>query len=139
MNFKTFLELNLPHVNDLGFQFSDPLKLIRGKTTAVNQSSDNCYEVASKLANYFGFEPASADEIRSIRDKLKKYWLEKRYNPRLKPPILPRPGLANFIVREGDEFMFHVSFEYRGKEYNYGSSKDQGFEILFRIPLKKKL
>lgn len=138
MNFKTFLELNLPHVNDLGFQFADPLKLIRGKTTAMNQADDNCYEIASKLANHFGFEPASADEIRNVRNKLKKYWLEKRYNPNLKPPILPRPGIANFIVREGDEFMFHVSFEYHGKEYNYGAGKDKGFEILFRIPLKRK-
>ena len=38
MNFKRFLELNLPHVNDLGFQFADQLKLIRGRTTAMNQS-----------------------------------------------------------------------------------------------------
>lgn len=136
MKFKKFIELKLPHVNDVGFKFADKLSLIRGKTTAMNQSETNCYAVASELAKNFGFEPAPADEIRRIRDNLKRYWYEKRYNPNIKPPIMPKPGLANFIVRDGDELMSHVSFEYRGKEYNYGAASDQGFEILFRIPLK---
>jgi hypothetical protein len=137
MSFKKFIELNLPHVNDIGFQFADKLKLIRGKTTAMNQAEHNCYEVAANLARHFGFEPASAEEISNIRNKIKKYWMEKRYNSNLKPPILPSPGVANFVVREGDELMAHVSFEYRGKEYNYSAASEQGFEVLFRMPLKK--
>lgn len=135
MSFKKFIELNLPHVNDIGFQFADKLKLIRGGTTAMNQSKSNCYEVAANLASHFGFEPASIHEVRNLRDRVKKYFFDKKNNENLKPPVLPRPGLANFIVRDyEDSFADHVTFEYRGKEYNYSGGESR---ILFRIPLKK--
>ena len=137
MRFKQFLELNLPHVNDIGHQNADKLKLIRGKTTAMNQSDDNCYEIAANLARQFGFEPPHHDTIRSLKNDINSYPYQKRFNPYLKPPVIPRPGIANFIVRDGDEFRMHVTFEYRGKEYNYGAASDQGFKILFRFPLKK--
>lgn len=137
MSFKKFLELQLPHVNDIGFQFADKLKLIRGGTTAMNQSEHNCYEIAANLARYFGFEPVPADEIIRIKNQFGHYYFTRRFNQNTRPPVLPRPGIANFIVREGDELMVHVSFEYRGKEYNYSAGSDQGFKILFRLPLKK--
>jgi len=77
MKFKKFIEINLPHVNDIGLQFADKLKLIRGGTTAVNQKESNCYEVAANLARHFGFEPASIYEIQNLRDRLKKYYFDK--------------------------------------------------------------
>ena len=135
MKFKKFIEINLPHVNDIGFKFADKLKLIRGGTTAMNQSESNCYEIAANLARHFGYEPASIHEVRNFRDRIKQYFFNRKRNKELKPPVLPRPGLANFIIRDyEDSFADHVTFEYRGKEYNYSGGESQ---ILCRIPLKK--
>jgi hypothetical protein len=103
----------------------------------LNQSESNCYAVASRLARHFGFEPASSDEIHRLVNSLKGYWAQRIYNPKARPPVLPRAGEANFVVRDGDELMFHVSFEYRGREYNYGAASREGFNVLFRIPLKR--
>ena len=137
MSFKKFIEIQLPHVNNIGFQFADKLKLIRGGTTAMNQDDSNCYEVASTLAKHFGYEPAPYEEVDRIKNKFGEYYFARTYNKNAKPPVLPRPGIANFIVRQGDQLMAHVSFEYRGREYNYSDGLKQGFKILFRLPLKK--
>ena len=55
--------------------------------------------------------------------------------PRFPSPVRLLRGVANFVVRVGDDFRHHVSFEYRGKEYNYGAASPDGFHVLFRIPL----
>lgn len=108
----------------------------------MNQSQSNCYEIAANLTRHFGYEPASIHEVQNLRDKVKKYYVDKmnyeKNKEKLtppKPPVFPKPGLANFIVRDYEEsFAGHVTFEYRGKEYNYSAGDSK---VLFRIPLKK--
>ena len=50
-------------------------------------------------------------------------------------PKTPKAGVANFVVRTGDQLMMHITFEYRGKEYNY-SALPADFKVLFKIGLK---
>lgn len=137
MNFKQFIEEKTPHVNDMGYRFASKHNLARGRSTAMNQLDNNCYEIAKDMASNFGYELPSYEEIANTWWKFKKYWSEKRMNPNARPPILPKPGIANAILRDGPEMVGHVSFEYKNKEYNYGPASKQEFEIIFRLPCKK--
>jgi hypothetical protein len=53
-------------------------------------------------------------------------------------------GIANCVVRDGPKALFrdemHVTFEYKNKEYNYGTSTDSDPDatVMLRIPLKRK-
>jgi hypothetical protein len=139
MRFSSWLESKTPHVNKIGDEISSSLNLKRGPN-AWNQQGQNCYEIASEVAKKFGYEPASAYEISSIMDQYKNYWYSKN-SPWMKakapePKKIPE-GLANFVVRVGDDFRHHTSFELMGKEYNYGAASPDGFKVLFKIPLKK--
>ena len=135
MRFSEWLETRLPHVNKVGSDMSSELSLVKGPK-AWNQAEQNCYAIASKLALKFGYEPASADSIRNIIDQYKRYWLSSRVSWMKAPePKAPKTSIANFIVRIGDELMMHVTFEYRGKEYNYSSLPDD-FKVLFKMGLK---
>jgi hypothetical protein len=111
--------------------------LVRGK--AWNQTGQDCYEIASAVAERFGYEPAPAYEISSIMDGFKRHWASRNVSwaPKVPEPSVGQPGLANFVVRVGDDLRHHVSFEYRGKEYNYGAATPDGFRVLFRIPLRR--
>jgi len=132
------MESKAPHVNKVGHEMSDKLGLVRG-AKAWNQSGQDCYEIASALAERFGYEPAPAHEISSKMDQYKRFWASKHV-PWIKAPEpkSSRDGVANFVVRVGDDFRHHVSFEYRGKEYNYGAAKPDGFQVLFKVPLNPK-
>ena len=128
-----------PHVNKIGSESASDLSLVKGPK-AWNQSQHNCYQIASSLAEKFGFEPVGADEVRSIVDQYKRYWASKNISwIKSQPPKAPKEGIANFVIRMGDELMYHISFEYRGKEYNYGASSHEGFSVLCKIGLKPKL
>lgn len=137
MRFSSWLESRTPHVNKIGQEISDKTKLVRGPN-AWNQSEQNCYEIASELATRFGYEPAPAYEISTRLDQHKNYWASK-HMPwiKAKKPESQKSGEANFAIWTGDDFRHHVSFELRGKHYNYGAASSEGFKILFRIPLKK--
>lgn len=137
MRFSSWLESKTPHVNKIGDEISSSVDLKRGPN-AWNQQDQNCYEIASEVAKKFGYEPAPANEISSIMDQYKRYWASKNV-PWLKAPEprQSREGVANFVVRVGDDFRHHVSFELRGKEYNYGAATPDGFDVLFKIPLQK--
>ena len=50
--------MRLPHVNKVGSEMSSELYLVKGPK-AWNQAEQNCYEIASKLAVKFGYEPPS--------------------------------------------------------------------------------
>jgi hypothetical protein len=136
MKFSEWLEaVRLPHVNKIGDEISSDSSLVRGPK-AWNQTEQNCYAVASRLALKFGYEPASAESIRSVLDQYRRYWASLHVSwVKASKPKVPRPGIANFIVRVGDEFTVHISFEYRGKEYNYGAADSDGFKVLFRMGL----
>lgn len=124
------------HVNAVGGEIADSTGLVRGPK-AWNQKGQDCYEIASAVARRFGYEPVSANEIGSILDQYKRWWASKNVKWIKAPqPIPPKPGKANFVVRVGDDFRHHVSFELKGKEYNYGAASPDGFNILFRIGLK---
>lgn len=136
MKFSDWLERRLPHVNKVGDEISSDVSLIKG-SKAWNQKEQNCYLIASKIALKFGYEPAPADEIRSIIDQYKRYWLSSRVSwMKAGVPRIPKAGIANFVIRTGDELMTHVSFEYRGKEYNYGAASPEGFKVLFKMGLR---
>ena len=136
MRFSDWLENRLPHVNKVGAEIAPETALVKGPK-AWNQQEQNCYAIASKVAVKFGYEPIPADEIRSIIEQYKRYWASLNVSwIKAKQPQPPKQGVANFVVRMGDEFTVHVSFEYRGKEYNYGAATPEGFKVLFRIGLK---
>ena len=129
-------EAKINNINKVGREISSDVSLVRGPK-AWNQSEQNCYEIASKLALKFGYEPASADSVRSIIDQYKRHWLSSRVSwmnaPKPKPPKI---GIANFVVRIGEELMMHVTFEYRGKEYNYSALPDD-FKVIFKMGLRE--
>lgn len=136
MKFSAWLEAKTPHINKIGNDMSSELSLIRGPK-AWNQSEQNCYFIASRLALKFGYEPVSADELHSIIDQYKRYWASSHVSwIKASKPRVPKTGVANFVVRMGDNFLTHISFEYRGKEYNYSSASSDGFEVIFKIGLK---
>lgn len=135
MRFSKWLETKINNINKVGKEISSDVSLIRGPK-AWNQSEQNCYAIASKLALKFGYEPVSADSLRAIIDQYKRYWLSSHVSWMSAPePRPPKPGVANFIVRIGDELMMHVTFEYRGKEYNY-SALPEDFKVIFKMGLK---
>lgn len=144
MKFKQWLEdfssigyERKPHVNKLGAELAASQSLIKGPN-AWNQAEHNCYEIAANLAEKFGYEPISPDEIRSVVNKFQRYWTSKNASWIKASPPKVQPGIANFVIRMGDEFRYHVSFEYRGKEYNYGASSHENFKIICKIGLKPK-
>jgi hypothetical protein len=145
MKFKQWLEdfssvgyERKPHVNKLGSELAASQNLIKGPN-AWNQADHNCYEIAASLAEKFGYEPISPDEIRSVVNKFQRYWASKNapWMAKVQPPKV-QSGIANFVIRMGDEFRNHVTFEYRSKEYNYGAIGHDGFKILCKIGLKPK-
>lgn len=124
------------HINAVGGEIASSAKLVRGPK-AWNQSEQNCYEVSAKLAERFGYEPPSADYLRSVIDQYKRYWASKNISWMKAPkPNPPKEGIANFVVRMGEELMSHISFEYRGKEYNYGAASPEGFKVIFKMGLR---
>lgn len=130
------MESRLPHVNKVGGEIAQDMSLEKGPK-AWNQQEQNCYAIASEVAMKFGYEPSSADEIRSIIEQYKKYWASSKLSWMNSPkPRPPKQGVANFVVRMGDELMSHISFEYRGKEYNYGAASPEGFKVIFKMGLK---
>jgi len=138
MKFSNWLEVRAPHINKVGQELSGSTGLVKGPN-AWNQQEQNCYEIASEVAKKFGYEPAPATEIQSMMDRYKRFWASKNVSwIKVPEPMPPKEGLANFVVRVGeDDFRHHVSFELRGKEYNYGAASPDGFKVLFKIPLKK--
>ena len=136
MRFSEWMESRLPHVNKVGGEIAQDMSLAKGPK-AWNQQEQNCYAIASEVAKKFGYEPSSADEIRSIIEQYKKYWASSKLSWMNAPkPRPPKQGVANFVVRMGDELMSHISFEYRGKEYNYGAASPEGFKVIFKMGLK---
>jgi hypothetical protein len=136
MRFSEWMEARLPHVNKVGGYIANDVSLVKGPK-AWNQQEQNCYAVAGRVAREFGYEPPSADEIRSVADQYKRYWASQHISWMKAPaPRPPKEGIANFIVRMGEEMMMHVSFEYRGKEYNYGAATPEGYEVVFKMGLK---
>ena len=52
------------------------------------------------------------------------------------PALTPNFG-GSTLVKFGDGNNKHVSVEYKGVEFNFGPSDDEGFMIVLKIPLLK--
>lgn len=135
----------LPQVNDVGADLADSHLLVQGPSSAYNQTQDNCFGLACEIARRQGYE-ADPAAVRQIYDNMRQAQL---YPP--PPQVTPaaqrmmdrwvsRPtqpaSTGHIVIRDGDEFMQHASFENYGKEYNYGPAGAE-WPIVARIPLRK--
>lgn len=121
---------NLPTVNEMGKEIEAEGLVTFGKR-AYNQTSNNCFEIASNIATMFGYVPPKSraeliDMVYARREE-QLGWRQK-VNRRASPAVL--------ITRTPDNVNdMHVTFEFSGREYNYGPGVREGFEPTMRIPL----
>jgi hypothetical protein len=124
----------LPEIDEIALELIGTGMVERG-IRAYNQRSDNCVEIASYLAERFGYTPLSR---KSIKAKIDSINAEKLWGSDPKSARLCRSP-ACLIIRMSDSFYdAHVSFEFKGKEYNFGPSNTEGFIAGLRIPLARK-
>lgn len=126
----------VPHVNSIGAELAKEGYVAFGKR-AYNQTGGNCYDIAKRLAEKFGFRcPSRFDAeqiICSIKSRRRGWWYEDI------PPEFDRPSPAYLIVYQGDNLRdTHIAFELRNKEFNYSDlTPDYTCEV--RIPLPRKV
>jgi hypothetical protein len=103
------------------------------------QTDNNCFEIASFLARRHGFIPLSREELRQWIDWWKelKIWSPEMYKEKIAESdgwlIIREPD----YIRNGFISDIHVTFQHGQKEFNFGPSDGDGFEISVRIPLSK--
>lgn len=124
----------IPAVNAVGQQQASDQSLVKGPN-AYNQTLDNCLQIATKIAAKFGYvvppKPIVVDII--LNHRASQLWGGSG--------MVLKPSPGNLVVRQPDDDApgpdFHVAFELRGKEFNYGPSNDSRCPITMRIPLRK--
>lgn len=127
---------SLSIVNDVGSGLSKEFNLIKGPK-AWNQSEANCFNIASNLAEKYGFVSPTMEQTNNtiMMNRAKKMgW------GMLEDQIYygPKNSSGNMVIREGNEpWLVHTSFEFKNKEFNYGPTTKEGYKITHRIPLKK--
>ncbi|GIU68301.1 MAG: hypothetical protein KatS3mg001_151 [Candidatus Pacearchaeota archaeon] len=123
-----------PTVKEVGRQLEIEGFIVFG-TRAYNQISNNCYEIASSIAEIHGYLPISRKEL---IDKVYAVRSNRIYGTPL-PEDIVNPSPANIVVRSPDNpSTVHLSFEIYGREYNFGPGTREGFLVEMRIPLRKK-
>lgn len=130
----------LPSVNKLGkileregFKILEMNALERKK--AYIQTDGNCIEIASRVAEMFGYTPTPKHELINKLYAIRANWV--LCNPL--PNYIASPSPANFIVRCPDNLDdAHITLEAYGREYNYGDGTKQGFRVKIRIPLRRQ-
>lgn len=97
------------------------------------QNSNNCFEVASRVAKMFGYAPISKSQLSSFFYDTKSSKLWGSDISVSKSPTSP----AYFVLRSPDICggNVHASFELYGREYNFGPRSQQGFDVDIRVPL----
>lgn len=116
----------------------ESLGLITPINGGYTQSANNCYEIASRVANIHGYKiPNSKDYF------LLMYYTAKRRQSVNNPNGKKEETSRDYIVfRESESSRgwisdLHVTFEKDGEEFNYGVSDNDGFEVWARFPLIK--
>ena len=127
---------NLPTVNEVGRLLKDK-RLVKFEKNIYTQTDRNCLEIASQLAELFGYRPLASQ--RELTDAIFSMGNEQLWGGLSYPRFYHKSPVC-FIVRTRDNTRaVHVTFEAYGREYNYGPAKREGFPIEMRIPLFKKL
>ena len=121
-----------PSVNEVGKLLESEGLVAFGKR-AYNQVGNNCFEVASRLADLFSYRPIeSRQELADIIASRKR---QRLWGGQCSP-VFSRRSPVYFVIREPDNPIdVHVTLEAFGREYNYGPSTEQGFCVEIRIPL----
>lgn len=123
---------NLSTVSEVGRRLETEGLVAFGKR-AYNQTDGNCFEIASRLIELFGYRPLTS------RRELTDLILGKRAERLWSNSPSPRFGHkspACLVVRTTDNLNdVHVAFEAYGREYNYGPGTKEGFPVEMRIPL----
>ncbi|NCO11680.1 hypothetical protein CO038_01480 [Candidatus Pacearchaeota archaeon CG_4_9_14_0_2_um_filter_39_13] len=120
---------NLPAIEEIG-QRLEAEGLVSFGDRAWNQTQENCFEIASRLASLFGYQfPGS-------REQVARLILDER-SERLWGSQSPSASPVCIAVRTPDECSrkVHLSLEAYGREYNFGPGNKEGFTIEMRIPL----
>ena len=132
MNKMVYEVHNLPTVNEAGEMLETEGFVAFGRK-AYNQTASNCLEIASRLAESFGYHPIkSRKELTDLILSMKSHWVwGESPHPRFGhiSPVV-------FVVRTPDNPTdVHVALEAYGKEYNYGPGTKEGFPVEMRVPL----
>jgi len=125
---------NLPTVNEAG-KMLEKKGFVELVEKRYLQTENNCYKIASTLAEYFGYQPVKYGEIADLLIRMRAHRLGyEELHPRFKhrsPVVL--------VVRTTDNVKdVHVALEVYGREYNYGATSKDEFTIETHIPLYKK-
>ena len=120
-------------VNQMGREL-EALGYVTFGNSAYKQTGKNCFEIASYLAEKFGYICPTFRELKKLIFAHKRSESGGDYT-------LPTeiPTEACFVIRTPDNANdCHVTFELNGKEFNYGVGTRDGFSIERRIYLRKK-
>lgn len=97
------------------------------------QTSGNCFEIASFIARKLGFKfPRSRKELIDLIFELRaeELWGQKRR--------IIEESRAYLVIRTPDNPTdVHVTFEYLGREFNYGPGDKDDVTLDKKIPLHK--
>jgi len=128
-------------VNEIGRELKAQ-GMVRFGKRAYNQVSDNCFEIASCLAERFGYKPLSRKELHEaiFSERVERSGLWGNM-PQSKPKSLACLVIRAPYVPDGfyvpEDTRIHVAFEFKGREYNFECATKEGFPIDFRIPLQR--
>jgi len=122
----------LESVNMVGNTLAS-LGMVTWGNNSFLQTSGNCFEIAFQLARRLGYSFFS-----SRRELEEAILLRRQLGLWGNTPLKQGPSLAYAIIRQSDNPTdVHVTLEYRGREYNYGPGKREGFVEEDRIPLRR--
>jgi len=112
--------------------------MIKYTDGAYHQTDNNCFEIASWLAQKLNFVIPTSKELNEwiSRFKALMLWEKEEYKKKI------FQAEACLVIREPDYIRgfisdAHIAFELRGKELNFGANDKDGFKVSVRIPLSK--
>jgi hypothetical protein len=122
----------LPSDKAIGRELEEKGLVAYGKD-AYNQTGSDCMAIAQYVAERFGYEMPSRQDIEDA--------IYLRKNSRLfgNKTVVDKYTEACLVVRTTDNPNdVHLAFQLHGKEYNFGPAKKEGFTTEMVLPLKKK-
>jgi hypothetical protein len=129
----------IPTVNEQGRELEKLGYVMKGKK-AYNQTNGNCFEIASFLAEKFGFElPSSRKELTDMIFARRSMTLWGDYGQHDYPSKYQASSPACLLIRTPDNVQgTHVALELSNREYNYGPGSRENLPIEMRIFLPRK-